>query len=448
MKLFSTPLMATLLGSVLLASCNSAPGTGGGTNNQGINAGNGSTNITTPIGPLIARTVTLGLPGNPKAEVLLPNTRPNLVSAELESAPAGLTVSIGSPAGLPTGDVSVPLTVSGDAQPGDFVKVKVTVSGSSRTVELPVMKFRAQPIKANGLTGSYGAASMQFLPDGSALLTSLQDGDETARHSLLKVDASGQSFTRLPLPVITLFGDAVTSQTTGADGTTWMTVRGTSSEGSYLLSRDLAGNVKKYAADAQGDNLNNATLSGGQVWFTQYSRAALKTLAPASGTVKSFPVTEKADSLVAGSNGQLYYASFYARPAIVQFNPTTGSSQSFNVGEANRSLPTGLRAAPDGTIWFLESLSSSVWQLNPRTGQQTRFALPFDASPNALALAPSGQVWVSDATNARLYTSLRHPDGSSALVGISTPQGGAHALTISPTGKAWFEAGGNLYVQQ
>lgn len=439
-----SPLLSLILGSgLLLASCNSAPGTGGnGTTNNGQRTGDAG------VQAMVSRTVTLGLPDNSGAELLVPGTLVSRVTAQLESAPEGLTVTLGRPTQLNTGDVSIPVSYSGDARPDSAVKVKLTVAGRSSSAELPVVKFSSRPIQASGLKGTYSAASMQFLPDGRALLTSTQDGDVTARHGLVQVNATGSAFTLLSLPVITQFGDAITSQATASDGTTWMTVRGMTTEGSYLLSRDPAGSVNKYLVGAAGDNVNNATLVAGQVWFTQYTRAALKALTPANRTVQSYSVPEKADSLVRGTDGNLYYASFYGRPALGQFNPASGNTRLFNVGETNRSLPTSLRAAPDGSVWFLESVNSGVWRLDPASGQQTQLALPAGATPDSLALAPSGQVWVSDASNARLYTSLRRPDGSSALVGISTPQGGAHALTISPTGKAWFEADGSLYVQQ
>lgn len=444
----SSLLSVILCSGLLLASCNSAPGTGGGSTGMGNDGQRTGNTATTGTPGMVSRTVTLGLPGNPSAEVLVPGTLASRVTAQLESAPAGLTVTVGTPTQLNTGDVSIPVSYAGDAPADSVVKVKLTVAGRSSSAELPVIKFSSRPIQAGGLNGTYSAASMEFLPDGRALLTSTQSGDVTARHGLVEVDATGSTFTLLNLPVITQFGDAITSQATAPDGTTWMTVRGMTTEGSYLLSRDPAGNVNKYLVGATGDNVNSATLAAGQVWFTQYTHAALKALTPEGSSVQSYLVPEKADSLVRGADGNLYYASLYARPALAQFNPASGRTRLFNVGEANRSLPTSLRGAPDGSVWFLESVNSAVWRLDPVSGQQTQLALPAGATPDSLALGPSGQVWVSDATNARLYTSLRLPSGSSALVGVNTPQGGAHALTISPAGKAWFEAGGNLYVQQ
>lgn len=441
MKRFCLP--AILLGTALLASCNSAPSTG--TSRKGTEPGGdsgSSLNLT------VSRTVTLGLPDAPGAEILVPATLASKVTAQVEGSPAGLTVTAGKPTQLSTGDTAVPLSVSGTAQPGEVVRVKVTLGAASSVAELPVYRFRGTPIQATGLTASYPASSIRFQPDGTALMTASMNGERAARQGLVQTDAAGTAFTLLPFPQITAVGDAISSQAIAPDGSVWVTVRGSTGEGSFVLSRDQAGTVQKYAVNAQKDSVNSATVADGRVWFTQYTNAALKALTPGSGQVQAYPVAEKAESLVRGSDGNLYYASVYARPAIVQVDPGSGQTRSFNVGEANSTIPMSLTASPDGCLWFIQSPQGGVWQLNPTTGTQTPLALPLNVSPNALAVSPGGQLWISDATNARLYTTYRTSSGQQALIGISTPGTGAEALSIHPSGKAWFEAGGVLYVQQ
>lgn len=440
MKRFS--LTAALLGpALLLAACNAAPGTGG----TGVTSGARGPTPALPV--VVSRTVTLGLPTTPAAELLVSGVQASKVSVQVAQVPAGLSVTAGAPTTLNTGDTAVALAVSGTANAGEVVKVNVTVNGSSGTLELPVVQFRSQPIQATGLSAAYTAANLRFQPDGRALMTASLNTEAAARHSLLQVDASGTAFSLLDFPALSV-GDGITSQATAEDGTIWVTVRGTTAEGSYLLSRDGSGAITKYLVDAKGDTVNNATVASGRVWFTQYLTASVKALLPSTATVQKFSVPEKADSLVRGSDGNLYYASFYARPAIVQLNPGNEQTRSFDVGEAGRSLPTALTAAQGGSIWFIESLTGTVWQLDPATGKKTQLTLPITANPNALATSPSGQVWVADATNARLYTTFQTTSGVKTLVGIATPQGGAHALSISPSGKAWFEADGQLYMQQ
>lgn len=434
---------AVLAAALLLASCNSAPSTGSPStgNSGGSSMGSGSA-------VMVSRTVTLGLPETPDAELLVPATLASRVQAEVISVPGGLIVSAGTPTQQSSGNTTIPLSVSGSAAAGQLVKVKVTVGSSVTTTELPVVSFTAQTIQATGLSGSYIASNLRFQPGGTLTLTSALSGDQAARQSVLQRQLDG-TFTRLSFPAITAFGEAITSQTSTPDGTLWVTVRGVTKEGSYLLSRDPAGNMKKYAVDAAGDTVNNATATpDGRVWFTQYTQSALKTLSAASGSVQKFSVPEKADSLVYGADGNLYYSSFYAHPAIVQVNPESGSTRTFNVGEANRSQATAVTPAPDGSVWFIEATTSTVNQLDPKTGQQSVLTLPVDVHPNALAISPGGQLWISDATNARLYTTDRTSSGTQTLMGMGTPSGGAHALNIDSQGKVWFEAGGKLYAQQ
>lgn len=440
-----------LLGlTVFLASCTSAPstGTGGAGGSGGGTGAGGGTGSGSGVALTVSRTVTLGLPETPGAEILVPLTLAGKVTAQVESTPAGLTVTAGQPVQLSTGDTSIPLGVTGSAQPGEVVRVKVTVGAASSSAELPVFSFKGTPIQVPGLSAPYPASSIRFQPNGTALMTAGMNGERAARHGLVQVGEAGNAFSLLPYPEITAVGDAISSQATAPDGTVWVTVRGTTAEGSFLLSRDRAGTVKKYAVDAQKDNVNNATFAAGRVWFTQYTNAALKALTPASGQVQLYPVAEKAESLVLGSDGNLYYASVYARPAIVQVNPRTGQSRSFHVGEANSSIPMALTPAPDGSLWFIESPKGGVYQLNPATGKQTALSLPVEVSPNALAVSSGGQLWISDATNARLYTTYRTSSGQQTLVGVGTPVTGAQALSVHPGGKIWYAAGGVLYVQQ
>lgn len=446
----SLALPTALLGTVLLlASCGSAPTPGGtGTGNAGAGGGTGGNVVIAATPVVISRTITLGLPQTPDAELLVPATLASRVSAQVQSAPAGLSVTAGKPSQTTTGDTRIPLQVSGTASSGAVVTVKVTVGGTVSTAELPVVAFTSTPIQAPELSASYTASSMKFQPDGTLLLTSALSGEQAARQGVLQRKPDG-TLTLLPFPTMTQYGEAISSEVSAPDGSLWVTVRGTSKEGSYLLSRDPAGTIKKFLVDAAGDTVNNATLTpDGRVWFTQYTNSSLKALNTGDGSVKKYSVPEKADSLVYGADANLYYASFFARPAIVQVNPSTGSTTSFNVGEAGRSLPTALTPAPDGSVWFIESLTGTVWQLNPKTGQQKLLTLPVEASPTALAVSASGQVWVSDATNARLYTTYRNSAGTQVLLGIGTPASGAHALTLNAQGKAWFEAGGKLYAQQ
>lgn len=439
-------LGVALSAGLLLASCN-APSTPKPDNGGGDDGG-----ITQPVtGTITAtvyRAVTLGAGSNSQAEIRIGGSTTKTATATVTSAPAGLSVTPDKSAPLPSGEISIPLTVTGQAKSGDIIKVEVKVAGNTASVEVPVLAFKTISIAATGLSSPYSAASLRFQPDGSLLLASGLGGSSTDRGSLVKYDPSQGAFSLIPMN-LKYPSEAITSQTTAPDGTLWVTVRGITAKGSYLVSRDPSGNTQNYFPDAAGDNLFNlASTADGRIWFTQYTRAAIKALTPSTGNVQSYPVTEQADSLIRGADGKLYYSSFYARPAIVQLDPATGSSKSFNVGDANRSLPVALTAASDGSIWFIEARSGTVWKLDPATGAQTQFALPSGARPTEIALTGGGKVWVSDATNGVLYTTFVTSSGKSVMTAYRSPAGNPSALQAGPDGKVWYVAAGQLVTEQ
>ncbi|WP_291426564.1 hypothetical protein [Deinococcus sp.] len=454
MKHYLTLAGALLSGILLLAACGPT-----GTTSDGTTVDSGvaikppsASGLTTTV----RRALTLGTGDN---SVLLDIF--GVVSAtatvNVVSGPAGLTATVGTLSNPSSAETLVKLNiVPGSARAGDLVTFGVTLNGKTATVQVPVMAFTTEAISAAGLSSRYQAGTMRTQPDGTLLLSSSLSGSVTERHSLVKYDPATHTFSVIAFP-ITLPGEAITSQTTMPDGTIWVSVRGLSAEGSYLIVRRPDSTFKTYLVGAPNDTVNNlTTTSDGRIWFTQNKAASVKALTPATGSVEAFAVTEKADSLVRGTDGKLYYAAFYARPAIVQLDPASGQSKSFNVGDAGVSLPLALTAASDGSIWFTESRTGSVWHLNPSTGTQTPFTLPSGVRPTELTFDSAQNLWVSDATNALLYTAFS-TDGSKgketnvtgfgAVTNNGTPAGPS-ALTTGPDGKIWYVAAGQLVHQQ
>ncbi len=447
---------ALLSGILLLAACGST-----GTTSDGTTGGNtGGVTATPPATSGLTTTVRRGLTlGTGDSSVLLDifGVVSTAATVNVVSGPAGLTATVGTLSNPSSAETLVQLNIApGSARAGDLVTFSITLNGKTTTVQVPVMAFSTEAISAAGLSSRYQAGTMRTQPDGTLLLSSSLSGSVTERHSLVKYDPASHTFSVIAFP-ITLTGEAITSQTTTPDGTVWVSVRGLSADGSYLISRKPDGTFKSYLVGAPNDTVNNlTTTSDGRIWFTQNKVASVKALTPATGSVQPFAVTEKADSLIRGTDGKLYYAAFYARPAIVQIDPASGQSKTFNVGDAGVSLPTALTAASDGSIWFTESRTGSVWQLNPSTGTQTAFTLPGGARPTELAFDSAQKLWVSDATNALLYTTFSTGSGKSSVTSVAgfgavtdngTPAGPS-ALTTGPDGKIWYVAAGQLVHQQ
>ncbi|UQN07136.1 hypothetical protein [Deinococcus sp. QL22] len=430
------PLLAAAL---LLASCGgpTAPAVPGG---QG-----GSTHTAPAVASLkVSADQALALIGSADAQTLLRVSSAGTVTVTVDRAPAGLTVTAES--ARPDGaDTLIPLRVQGrpSTTGTQSITVTVTSAGKSATLTLPVLTFAVHPIVV-GAGSPYEASGMKFEAGGTVLLRAPVSANEESRHHLLRFDPDQNSFTLLG------FGlggfETITSHAVAPDGRVWVTVRSALSDGSVLISRDSAGQIKRHAVGATADTINGATPTADRVWFTQYTRDRVAALNPASGEVTSYAVEENAEDLTLGANGHLYYTRFYADPAIIGLDPATGKTTAYRVGIPGKSLPDALTAAPDGTLWFIEVRTGTVWNLNPATGQQSQLALPAGARPTELAVAPDGTLWVGDSTQARLYRA--QSGGTSTLtVPVLTQNGkaaGPHALAAGPDRRVWYEAAGQL----
>jgi virginiamycin B lyase len=438
------PLLAAAL---LLASCGGPPA-------PAVTGGQGG--VTSPVPTVnslkVAADQALALIGSAEAAATLRVSSTGTVTLTVDRAPTGLTVTADT-ARLDGTETLIPLRVQGRATQGratgtgsQSITVTVTSAGKSATLTLPLLTFGVRPIVLEG-GGSYEASGIQFGAGGSVLLRAPASANEEGRHHLLRFDPAQNSFSLLG------FGlggfETITSHAVSPDGRVWVTVRSALSDGSVLISRDSAGNVKRYAVGATADTINSVTPTADRIWFTQYTRDRVAALNPASGEVTSYAVEENAEDLTLGAGGQLYYTRFYADPAVIGLDPLTGKTTVFKVGIPGKSLPDALTAAPDGTLWLIEARTGTVWNLNPKTGQQTQLTLPVGARPSQLAVSPDGTLWVGDPTLARLYRA-QSGDTSTLTVPVLTQNGkavGPHALAVGPDGRVWYEAAGQLVSQ-
>ncbi|MFB9992914.1 hypothetical protein ACFFLM_13145 [Deinococcus oregonensis] len=432
------PLLAA---SLLLASCG-GPTAPVGTGGQG--------GVTTPAPTVASLKVVadqaVALIGGAEATTILRVSSTGAVTVTVDRAPAGVTVTTDS-ARLEGAETLIPLRVQGYPTGGKAASIALTISsvGKSVTLTLPVLAFAVHPILVEG-GGSYEASGIKFEAGGSALLRAPASAGEAGRHQLLRFDAVQHTFSWLGFGLGGL--ETITSHAVAPGGLVWVTVRSALSDGSVLVSRDAAGTIRRYAVGAIADTLNSVTPTADRVCFTQYTRDRVAALNPVSGEVTSYAVEENAEDLTLGAGGQLYYTRFYADPAVIGLDPVTGKTTVYKVGTPGKSLPDALTPAPDGTLWLIEARTGAVWNLNPKTGQQTQLLLPTGARPTELAVAPDGTLWVGDPTQARLYRA-QQGETSTLVVPVLTVDGkatGPHALAVGADGRVWYEAAGQLVV--
>lgn len=442
----SAPLSALVIASaLLLASCNGPTTT---PPDKGVTGGGTGGTLSASV----EKVMTSGLSSTGASEsglLRVSSTAPTAVTVTVSDVPSGLTVTVGTPSASGS-DTLVALSASGNAPSGSNVTVSISAGSKSATLTVPVLNFQTYAITPEGLTTTAAAApylisSIRPHADGSLLMRAPASGNEQQRHSLVRFDPKSGKFSLLSFPIPGL--ETITSHAVTPDGRIWVTVRGVTAAGSYLMGMNSAGQTEKFLAKTT-DTLNGLTSTpDGQLWYTQYTNDSVVSLNPATSALTPHAVEENADNLILAADGNLYHNRYYTKPAIVQRNPANGATKAFSVGTPDVSLPMSLTAAPDGSIWFIETRTSSVWNLNPSTGKQTQVTLPSGARPTELAAAPDGTLWIADPGAGQLYKVASGQWNSTTIPALKTTAGtpnGPHALTVTPEGKLWYEADGKL----
>ncbi|GGS27205.1 Vgb family protein [Deinococcus knuensis] len=427
-----------LAASLLLASCGGtgAPSTGGVTPGTGGNVTPGALAVSVegvPVAGTFAQSGTLRVSG----------VSPAGVGAALAAGQAGAQLSVGTPVASGS-DTLLPVTLGGAAlASGGSVQLTVSAGTRQQTLTVTVLGSAAHPIPAGGAAGAAYFASAARTQGQQVLLRAPASADEASRHSLMRFDAADTTFTPVAFPV-TGFETITSHAVSGTD--VWVTVRGVSAEGSFLLRRGADGRTQRFLAGTV-ETLNNLLpLPDGRVAFTAYGQPQVLLLDPVSGAVSRVPTDGAPDSAALGADGLLYFTRRGDAPAVVQLNPASGQSRAFPVGTPGVSVPVHLNAAPDGTLWFTESRTGSLWNLDPVSGKQRSVTLPTGTNARAgeVAVAPDGTVWAADTARGDL---LRVRPGDTRAVSIDLPAvtgGGPRALTVAASGTLWFETGGQL----
>jgi virginiamycin B lyase len=82
----------------------------------------------------------------------------------------------------------------------------------------------------------------------------------------------------------------------------------------------------------------------------------------------------------------------WASPASASFETFTGPI----------SAPLGMAAAPDGRLWFANSASDTIGDVDPTTGVVTSHGDANIDGPRSVTVAPDGVVWFTSAENGRI----------------------------------------------
>ena len=102
--------------------------------------------------------------------------------------------------------------------------------------------------------------------------------------------------------------------------------------------------------------------------------------------------------------------------------------------------------APDGIVWFCGQKGDYIANLNPDTGEFTRFEIPEGSHPHNLIVDEEGMVWYAGNRNAHI--GKLNPE-TKEVTQFPMPEPGArdpHTLVFDHAGDIWFSVQGGNYV--
>jgi uncharacterized repeat protein (TIGR01451 family) len=106
------------------------------------------------------------------------------------------------------------------------------------------------------------------------------------------------------------------------------------------------------------------------------------------------------------------------------------------------SGPDGITTGPDGNLWFTESNSLKIGEINPTSHASTDFPLPTGASPLWITAGSDGNLWFTESNGQVSEIGEINPT-SHAIAVFPTPTANSAAtgITSGPDGNLWFAEG-------
>ncbi len=218
--------------------------------------------------------------------------------------------------------------------------------------------------------------------------------------------------------------------TAGSDGALWFT------EATHpKIGRITIGGVVTEYGGISGNPYSIAAGPDGALWFTEDTVGGKIGRITTSGAVTEFPapLATGSTSIVAGSDGNLWYAG---SDGIVRMT-TTGVSTDFNTGIGAANAPTRVTLGPDGNVWFTES-SGHIGRVTPR-GVLTIYTAGLSAGSEPLGIfaRSDGALWFTERAGNRIGRIATSGIITEYSAGISAGAG-PQEITIGPNNDLWF----------
>ena len=219
----------------------------------------------------------------------------------------------------------------------------------------------------------------------------------------------------------------------GADGALWFTEVGPWSSSPGRIGRiAIDGAVTEYPLGERRRPSHIAAGHDGNLWFTEPGAHSIGRLTPAGATT-FFPLpTNIWPDKIAAAHDALWFSEFMGS-ALGRIT-LDGTVAEYPIRTGAR--PTGVFAAPNGSIWFGAENPGLLGRMSAAGAVTGEEPLPYFESPDTFAAAPDGTVWVADHNYA--YLDHRRADGS-RIERLLLPSGGATGgIAIGPDRALWF----------
>jgi len=181
-----------------------------------------------------------------------------------------------------------------------------------------------------------------------------------------------------------------------------------------------------------------AVMLAAPVWLALCATSAS---AATTGTITEFAVPTESSlpaGIAAGPDGSMWFTEAVGNK--IGRITTAGAITEFAIPTAD-SHPVGIAAGPDGSMWFTEFKGNKIGRITT-AGAITEFAIPEFAGPNEsslpveIAAGPDGNMWFTEAlgnkigriTTGGAITEFAVPTESSVPLGI----------VAGPDGNVWF----------
>ena len=277
-----------------------------------------------------------------------------------------------------------------------------------------------------GKVTTSGKVTEYPLPEGSEPwgITQGPDGDlwfTDVSGRVGKITTSG-TVTEYPLPG----GGQPYGITRGPDGNLWYANANPNAIGKITTS----GTVTEYPLPEGSQPARITQGADGNLWFTDPGTGRIGKITT-SGAVTEYPLPEGSQpyGITLGSDGNLWFTD----AGTGKVGKITTSGKVTEYGLPGGGQPYVITQGPDGNLWYTDATTDKIGKITT-SGVITEYPLPAGSNPYGITEGPGGDIW---------YTSYATSKIGEISVGgsVTAPS----AVALDPSGNIWVTDSGNLF---